>query len=285
MKSDDLVWGDTLRNFLRLHHKAQVELFFRSQHAFMRRQGLADCSKVVDLGTGDTRFLNRIAALYPGRCYFGVDKQASMIKGAEATKREKNVELIHGNALDEHVQTLLSEADGILMRYFILHLPNTKKALPQILSKVKPGTRLWIFDLDTDLFRCKPPDSDYNLLKNLVQEFCDSNGVAIRTGKQLPRILESAGFEVCKNSVEPCNNRRWSDPHDFILYAIREATLYYCHKTNKCVSEGLDKFSEFLLSRMTPEHLVQIGMRSIYAVRSCMNTSAHNKLARSLEHG
>jgi SAM-dependent methyltransferase len=242
----------------------QVKLSFGRHHQFMLGHGLKQCDRVTDIGTGDGRFLGRLARLYPEIRFTGVDDEAVMI-GKAKRKKIPNVEWTLANATDERVIQLLGTTGGILMRYFVLHLPETKRLLPLILSRTCPGTKLWIFDLDTGYTVCDPPAQPFTLFQELVNTFCSSHATEIRTGTMLPPILETAGFETRNISAEPFNNRE-IDPRLLAGYLYREAVLYHHFLFGSHDSEDLRKMKDFFFGEMlTGKRFVQYGMAMIVA--------------------
>ena len=255
-----------LENIIRTQLELQVELSLSRHHQFMLKHGLDRCQDVVDIGTGNGLFLGKVAQRHPRIKFHGIDDKAHMIEEAKS-RTEKNVNWVQADALEERVQTMLGTTDGILMRYFVLHMPKTGSALSRILSRVRPGTCLWIFDLDTDYSACEPEQGAYNSFQDLVRSFCEKNSVEIRTGSMLPPILESAGFSIREVSAEPFNNQE-IDSKLFAEYLFREATLYHHFMEGAHRSKRLREIEHFLFDVMNPEtHFVQYGMAMISAVK------------------
>ncbi|MGA7878321.1 MAG: hypothetical protein WCA08_21865 [Desulfoferrobacter sp.] len=198
--------------------------------------------------------------------FCGIDDKAHMVAEAES-RNETNVSWIQADALGKSVQALLSTSDGILMRYFVLHMPDTSATIPRILSSASPGTHLWVFDLDTDYSACEPDHDAYKSFQDLVHSFCDKNSVEIRTGSMLPPILKAAGFQVTETAVEPFTNQE-IDPELFANYLYREATLYHHFLEGAHRSERLRQIQYFLFNVMNQEAcFVRYGMVMIRAMK------------------
>jgi hypothetical protein len=136
-----------------------------------------------------------------------------------------------------------------------------------MLSGLRPGTHLWVFDVDIDHCRCEPFDAAFHAFTDLVQAFCDRNSVEIRTGTMLPPILEACGFEIEEVAVEPFNNRE-IDVGRFADYLLREALLYHYCLYGTPRDEDLRPLADFLRRRMTRDsHFVQYGMVMVSAMR------------------
>ncbi|MBW2596833.1 MAG: methyltransferase domain-containing protein [Deltaproteobacteria bacterium] len=63
--------------------KLQVDLSLIRHHNFMIEHGLSDRKKVVDIGTGNGLFLEKIAEKHPQILFNGIDNKSHMIKRAE----------------------------------------------------------------------------------------------------------------------------------------------------------------------------------------------------------
>jgi SAM-dependent methyltransferase len=204
--------------------------------------------------------------MHPKIKFRGVDNKDHMIQEAQL-RDEENAIWLQSDALDEAFQSKLNAFDGILMRYFVLHLRDTEAALLRMLRKVRPGTRLWIFDLDIDHSKCEPKEDAFNALQEFVRSFCEENAVKIKTGSTLPPILDAAGFRVDDVSVEPFDNQK-IDPALFAEYLFREATLYYHFLKGAKNPEKLREIEHFLFNVMRRDtHFVQYGMTMIGAVK------------------
>jgi len=244
----------------------QVELSFDRHHVFMRKHGLAECGNIVDVGTGNGLFLGKVAQSNPAIRFSGIDNKPHMIE--EAGERGiPNVDWVEADALDPITRTMLGSTQGILMRYFLLHLPDTRVSLSHMLAEVKPGTRLWIFDLDTDHSRCEPYHAAYESFRDIVRRFCEQNSVETRAGTVLPPILETLGFAVGEVAAEPFNNQA-VDSSRFAEYLYREAALYHYFMEGTDTSDTLTALKHFLYDVMDPTtYFVQYGMIMISAVK------------------
>jgi len=264
-------WID-LENTVRAQHEMQVDLFFPRHHQFMLDNGIDKRQKIVDLGTGDGAFLKKLAGFHPKIQFTGVECRSNLIDKARLDPAP-NIQWVHADAFHETTQSLLRGADAAIMRYFILHLPNTKAALPVLLGGVRLGTRLWIFDIDIDKMRCKPSAPAFKDIKKLVQTFCNKNAVRIRTERELPAILEAAGFKIDDVSTMPFNNRT-IDPKLFARYVLWEAILYQYHITGEVFSPMLREAGNFLNNVMTREkYFAQYDVTMISATKTAFNVN------------
>jgi len=244
--------------------KLQVDISLNRHHGFMLKHELANCENVVDIGTGDGLFLAKIAEKHPEIKFHGIDNKSHMIEKAES-RQLSNCRWTLGDALDDETHNALSKTNGILMRYFVLHMPNTRKAFSQICDTIAKGTKLWIFDLDLDHYICEPEQEGFVLVKNIVEQFCTNNSVEIRIGSKLPPILKDVGFTVNDIDFEPLNNQE-IEQKKFAEYVFREAMLYNYFLGNEPNSQEMKKIKHFLFNEMDRDkHYVQYGMVMISA--------------------
>lgn len=244
--------------------KLQVDLSLERHHNFMLKHGLSDCQKVMDIGTGNGLFISKVAEEHPQIQFHGIDNKPHMVEKAKS-RNLPNCSWSLGDALDQNTRIALSTINGILMRYFVLHMPNTREAFLQICKTVQNGTKLWIFDLDLDHYICKPDQPEFILIRDIVETFCDQHSVEIRVGTKLPPILEEVGFKVTDIEFEPFNNQE-IDHQRFAEYVFREASLYNHFLGNDPDSEEMERIENFLFNVMDQnKHFVQYGMVMISA--------------------
>jgi SAM-dependent methyltransferase len=261
----DSLWVD-MDDEIQRQLALQVELSLDRHEAFLVGHGLRDCRRVADVGTGSGQFLRAVAVRHPEVNFTGIDNKEHMIEAARGDELP-NLEWVLADALSDVTMEVIRQSDGILMRYFVLHLPETTDSLRRILNECAPGTRLWVLDLDIDNNLCEPKDEAFTNFVELVQQFCDTIGVEIRTGERLPGILASCGFDVTEVAVEPFNNKHIA-PASFSDYLMREASLYHYHLYGSRGKEELSALRNFLARRAAdPAYLIQYGMVMMAAVK------------------
>ena len=84
---------------------------------------------------------------------------------------------------DDHDLFSFQSFDGVVMRYFLLHVPNAKEILKNLQSKMKKGTKLWIMDVDLSEFRCQPSHPTFDKLTSLINGFCKKTRLIPMRGK------------------------------------------------------------------------------------------------------
>jgi SAM-dependent methyltransferase len=259
----------------------QVDLSFQRHHDFMVEHGLERCRNLVDIGTGSGRFLAGIAREHPTIECYGIDDKAHMLQAAMDFDLP-NLGWSRAHALDRQTAELLRWADGVLMRNIVLHLPNTSDSLREILGATRPGTRLWVFDVDLDHCQCVPDSAAFRGFTSLVHAFCKRSGVELRTAARLPRILAANGFEVAGVVVEPFNNQAIEGPR-FAEYLMREASLYHFSVHGTPGTAELQPLSELLLGNTGgASQFVQYGMVMLAAEKRSPNAQPPRPPAQAI---
>ena len=226
----------------------QVSLSLDRHDTFLHQHGLETCGIVIDVGTGSGQFLKEVATRYPGIRFVGIGNKSHMVEAA-SNHAVSNVDWVLADALDDATAQAVERADGILMRYFLLHLQDTCSSLKRLLDSARPGTRLWIMDLDLD------------------NNICDDIKVDIRTGSHLPAFLDACGFDVDEVAPEPFNSKE-VERVVFIEYVMREALLYHYHLYGSPGEKQLQPLREFLEGLVSDQdQFVQYGMVMISATR------------------
>jgi ubiquinone/menaquinone biosynthesis C-methylase UbiE len=205
--------------------RLQVQISFRHHHTFLQENGLGQCQKVMDLGTGNGLFLQQVALNHPRINFIGIDNQLHMIAQAQKSNL-RNVQWDTWDANKIGKFSELSKIDGVIMRYFILHLPHMEGVLRDLANRLKKGAMLWIFDLDLNHFRCNPSHPVFDQIRQLVKTFCDRFSIDSQAGTLLPPLLERSGFRVMQNVAEPFGNRT-VDPSQFQKFLSQEVELYW----------------------------------------------------------
>ena len=159
-----------LESFVESHLNLQVKISYPEHHEFLIRHGLKNCSRVLDVGTGNGAFVARLALDHPAIQFVGIDKRAPCIESCQKYVRENFV----AEKVDMFAREMsfdLAKFDGFLLRYFLLHVDNAQKILELFRTKTKSGARFWIIDLDWSTFSCTPSHPGFDQLTSLVREF------------------------------------------------------------------------------------------------------------------
>jgi SAM-dependent methyltransferase len=237
----------------------QVNISFDRHYSFMNENGLDRSHKVIDLGTGDGLFLEKVARKCPEKTFYGVDNQPVMIERANQ-RDTMNVKWIVGDINEPDTLPDLREIDGILMRYLALHLSHLEKNLRDLSASIRPSTNIWIFDVDLNHFTCNPPHHGFDLIRELLEKFCDVHSIDSKAGTKIPPLLKKTGFELITVEVEPFNNQV-IELKLFKKFILQEAILYHHFLYNTCESEEISEISNFVNKIIDKDQrFIQYGM-------------------------
>jgi len=251
---------DIINNQLEL----QVNISFSRHYNFMVKHGLSGCKNIMDMGTGNGYFLSRVANNHPEIKFYGIDNKPHMISTAVKSVA-KNVEWQTGDIHDFYTLPHLNDMDGILMRYFVLHLPDVSEIIERMGKHVKKGTILWIIDLDLNEFFCDPPKKEFVSIKNLVQRFFDHYSIDSQAAGLLPEILRKGGFDLLGKEVEPFSNKE-VEKKLFQKFLLQEVYLYsnfLSESQDSIEMEGIRNFIKH--EAISDDYMVRYGMVMIGA--------------------
>jgi ubiquinone/menaquinone biosynthesis C-methylase UbiE len=147
------------------HHPGQYD---RLAHRWLRRlyarvaadvaaAGLADGSRVLDVGTGPGRVPLAIAAAAPGLIVEGVDLAEEMVEHARHLAAQAEV----GGRVTFTVANAASlphpdgSVDLIVSTLSQHHWRDVDRAIAELLRVLKPGGQIWIYDLRYALRRAR----------------------------------------------------------------------------------------------------------------------------------
>ena len=183
-----------LDSFVESHLDLQVKISYLEHHEFLLRHGLNDCSQVLDVGTGNGTFAARLAQDHPNIHFVGIDKRRQYLESSRKLLRE-NFEVAHVDMFARESAFDFSRFDGILMRYFLLHVDNSRKILELFKLKSKRPSKFWVIDLDYSQFRCEPPNDGFDKLTKLVKDFCAKVSVDSSGGQKVLPLFQELGYQ------------------------------------------------------------------------------------------
>lgn len=258
------IWTD-LAELVEDQLNLQVVMQFKQHHRFMLDNGLSDCNKVMDLGTGNGSFLAELAGEHPEILFVGVDDKQHMIDNATSKKKD-NINWLVGDVNDPKVIAEIGDMDGILMRYLLLHLSDTPSVLAKLHRVLKDKAKLWIIDLDLEHYTCDPPHKAFDMIKQLVRRFCDEHGKDSNIGSKLVGILQKAGFKSVKREIEALN----TDEIDISLlqkFIIQEVIAYRSILQNSLTDNEFDEIKSFIDDLPKSGTFLNYGVTLVSAVK------------------
>ena len=206
------------------HLNLQVKISYREHRDFLIRHGLNQCSRVLDVGTGNGTFVARLAQDHPNIQFTGIDKRKQCVESCKNLTGH-NFDAFHVDMFARESSFDFSQFDGILMRYFLLHVDNSQKILELFKSKCKRPSKFWIIDLDWSKITCSPQNATFNKLTKLVKDFCSKISVDSMGGQKVLPMLKALNYQniVVENLPFTASN---IPINDFILYLKQEVQCY-----------------------------------------------------------
>ena len=131
------IWDEVQRLQTDFCFPQEISAYYLSEFWVDRAQ------TVLDVGTGNGYFLEKVAGLFPDKEYTAIDISAEFIQIAKTEVAYKNIEFLVNNYLD-----LEGQFDFIIMRLFWQHLKNTEiaEAFTQMERLTKSGGSVLIVD-------------------------------------------------------------------------------------------------------------------------------------------
>ncbi len=213
-----------LDNLVENHLNLQVKISYPDHHDFLARHGLNDCAHVLDVGCGNGTFVSRLAQDHPQTQFVGIDKRRPCVESCQKVLRE-NLVVQHVDMFSREGSFDFSQYDGILMRYFLLHVDHSQKILELFKLKAKRPSRFWIIDLDWSQFACAPQSEVFLKLTNLVKDFCAKISKESMGGQKVVSLLEKLDYQNIQVEHIPFTDKTIS-LDDFSLYLKQEVICY-----------------------------------------------------------
>ncbi len=206
------------------HLDLQVRISYPQHHDFLIRHGLGLCSHVLDVGTGNGTFVSRLAQDHPHIQFVGIDKRKQYIEISKKVTRE-NLSTEHIDMFSRASTFDFSRFDGVLMRYFLLHVDNARKIFDLFKIKSLRPSKFWIIDLDWSVFTCEPHHDSFIKLTKLVKAFCSKISVHSSAGQNVLPILQELNYQNIYVEHLPFSSQKIA-LEDFALYLKQEVQCY-----------------------------------------------------------
>ena len=213
-----------LDSFVESHLNLQVKISYPEHHDFLIRHGLNQCTQVLDVGCGNGTFVARLAQDHPGIHFVGIDKRKQCVKSCQKLIGE-NLDVLQVDMFSRDSTFDFSRFDGILMRYFLLHVDNSQKILELFKVKSKRPSQFWIIDLDWSQFTCEPQSDVFDKLTKLVKDFCSKISVHSMGGQNVLPMLQKLDYQNIVVENLPFSTQT-IPIEDLALYLKQEVICY-----------------------------------------------------------
>jgi 2-polyprenyl-3-methyl-5-hydroxy-6-metoxy-1,4-benzoquinol methylase len=186
--------------------RLQVDMLFEQHNNYFSKDGLLETNTILDIGTGNGVFLEKLAEKHPNKKFYGIDIQEHLIDEAKRNQRCANVNYIHVETNDYSKYLDTKRVDAVIMRYLILHMPNVRNFLYNLKNQLSKSTKIWILDVDLNYFLCEPENIGFERLKLFVEEFCvtqsESNALS-----DVVDIMNSLDYKQIRKDRNNCSSQ------------------------------------------------------------------------------
>ena len=190
----DAVKARELAGRLELRAKSPAEV--EARQAYLDLLGVQAGECVLDVGCGSGAVTRDIARrVGPAGRVVGVDPSPQFLvvarELADAAGLGSGLEFCEGSAL--HLPFPTGSFDVALAVTVLVHTPGGESAVAEMARVVRPGGRVGVFDLDTDMTTVTHPDRA--LTRRIVAAASDSSAVDGWLSRRLPSLFTRAGLE------------------------------------------------------------------------------------------
>ena len=179
----------------RLERRAKADDEAAARDTYLSLLGIAAGERVLEVGCGSGAVTREIARRVGSRgSAVGLDPSSALLAVARELAREAGlgdrVEFREGDAL--RLPFPDRSFDAVVCVTVLSHVPKGEAAIPELVRVVRPGGRLGVFDLDTDMTAFTHPDRD--LTRRIVAAASDETAVNGWLVRQLPLLFQRAGI-------------------------------------------------------------------------------------------
>lgn len=178
----------------RLERRARAEDEVAARDTYLGLLGIAEGERVLDVGCGSGAVTREIARRVGTRgLAVGLDPSPALLAMARELAGESGlgdrVEFREGNAL--RLPFPDRSFDAVVCVTVLSHVPGGEAAVPELVRVLRPGGRVGVFDLDTDMTAFTHPDR--GLTRRIVAAASDAMAVNGWLVRQLPMFFQRAG--------------------------------------------------------------------------------------------
>lgn len=213
-----------INQFVDSHLNLQVKIAYNEHHDFLIRHGLLTRTKVLDVGTGNGHFAQKLALEHPVIEFVGIDKRKHLVENCKL-KESQNFKAELVDLFAKNLSFNFSSFDGILMRYFLLHVDHAEKILDLFIRELNGPSIFWIIDLDWSQITCSVEHPSFFKFKNLIKDFTERVSISTQGGNKIVPLLKQFGFHSLQVENIPFSSSK-IQIEDFTLYLKQEIICY-----------------------------------------------------------
>jgi len=179
----------------RLERRAKAADEIAARDAYLDLLAITAGERVLDVGCGSGAVTREIARRVGSRgVAVGLDPSPALLAVARQLAKEAGVgdriEFREGDAL--RLPFPDGSFDAVVCVTVLSHVPRGETAIPEFVRVLRPGGRLGVFDLDTDMTAFTHPDRV--LTRRIVAAASDAMAVNGWLVRQLPLLFQQAGL-------------------------------------------------------------------------------------------
>ena len=196
----------------RLERRARSADEMAAREAYLELLGISVGERVLDVGCGSGAVTREIARrLGSGGVAVGLDPSPALLDVARELAKEagfgERIEFREGDA--RQLPFPDSSFDAVVSVTVLSHIPRGETAIPEFGRVLRPGGRLGVFDLDTDMTTFTHPDRA--LTRRIIAAASDATAVNGWLSRQLPSLFQRAGLvDVRARGFFPIETERQS---------------------------------------------------------------------------
>ena len=179
----------------RLERRARAEDEVAARDTYLGLLEIADGERILDVGCGSGAVTREIARRVGHRgLAVGLDPSPALLAVARQLAQEAGL----GDRVEFHEGSALrlpfpdGSFDAVVCVTVLSHVPRGEAAIPEMVRLLRPGGRLGVFDLDTDMTAFSHPDRV--LTRRIVAAASDATAVNGWLVRQLPLLFQRAGL-------------------------------------------------------------------------------------------
>ena len=180
----------------RLEERGRVEDEVAARAAYLDLLKIGPGERVLEVGCGSGVVLRDVARrVAPHGVAVGLDPSPALLEIARGLADQAGCsECIELRAGDARALPFGSaEFDAALAVTSLAHIPEGRRAIPELVRVVRPGGRVGIFERDPDSYIISHPDRA--LTRRIVAAQSDHGSADSWLARSLPRLLAEAGLQ------------------------------------------------------------------------------------------
>jgi SAM-dependent methyltransferase len=194
IKGADAARARDLAGRLELRAKAADEV--EARETYLGLLGVTAGEHVLDVGCGSGVVTREIARrVGPRGLAVGLDLSPALLAVARELAQEANL----GDRIEFRAGSVLelpfadSSFDVVLCATVLSHVPGGETAIPELARVLRPGGRIGVFEIDTDMTAFTHPDRE--LTRRIIAAASDATAVDGWLGRRMPSLFPQSGLK------------------------------------------------------------------------------------------